>query len=396
MSAVKHSRGLNILGITPDPSFIRCLRLEMPLMNMKKNGLIDGFFIADSNLTYVPDDVEFNALWLQRVENADLIQYLSEGVNNKYLYDIDDLLIGKRSYGDALYNIERVGVKQALSRCKVLTVTTERLGGLLEVYSQSSLAAKTFVCPNGFEYPYSLRVPKIPEGLWWASSDYAALTSSREPILKAISEFAKENDLIMYCSGVLDEDIKSAFAKIIDLGMVSYWHHKTILASLPAMIGVAPLETHADQATLDFINGKSDLKMTEFGGFGHSGVYSQALPYVDTELQTGVLVENTQKAWAEGLEYIYRQGWQKAQEEQKRIIAHRHMDRLVRECWWPAIGQVLLDHPISGRELKLGMPKLKFNAQWYLKRYPDVLKSGMDPYEHYIQYGQKEGRFPGP
>ncbi len=35
-----------------------------------------------------------------------------------------------------------------------------------------------------------------------------------------------------------------------------------------------------------------------------------------------------------------------------------------------------------------------FNKRWYLKTYPDVKKSGMDPIEHYLKYGWKDGRNP--
>jgi hypothetical protein len=122
------------------------------------------------------------------------------------------------------------------------------------------------------------------------------------------------------------------------------------------MIGVAPLETQADQATLDFISGKSDLKMTELGGFGHPGVYSQAPPFLDTDLQTGVLVANTEHNWLDGLEFIYRQGWRQIATEQRHIIQLRHMDRLTRECWSMAIEPVILEHPLSGKALKQGLP----------------------------------------
>ncbi|QOW24166.1 hypothetical protein INQ43_10705 [Lysobacter sp. H23M47] len=35
-----------------------------------------------------------------------------------------------------------------------------------------------------------------------------------------------------------------------------------------------------------------------------------------------------------------------------------------------------------------------FDRQWYLDRYPDVVKSGMDPVEHYLRYGAEESRNP--
>lgn len=37
-----------------------------------------------------------------------------------------------------------------------------------------------------------------------------------------------------------------------------------------------------------------------------------------------------------------------------------------------------------------------FQAEWYLKRYPDVAKSGLDPWDHFDRFGWAEGRLPNP
>lgn len=37
-----------------------------------------------------------------------------------------------------------------------------------------------------------------------------------------------------------------------------------------------------------------------------------------------------------------------------------------------------------------------FDSQWYLKRYPDVIKSGLDSREHYLWIGRRLGRFGAP
>lgn len=37
-----------------------------------------------------------------------------------------------------------------------------------------------------------------------------------------------------------------------------------------------------------------------------------------------------------------------------------------------------------------------FNLAWYTGRYPDVLQAGMDPLEHFLSHGGREGRDPGP
>lgn len=36
----------------------------------------------------------------------------------------------------------------------------------------------------------------------------------------------------------------------------------------------------------------------------------------------------------------------------------------------------------------------KFDPKFYVKRYPDVAASGLDPEEHYVHHGMKEGRPP--
>ena len=39
-------------------------------------------------------------------------------------------------------------------------------------------------------------------------------------------------------------------------------------------------------------------------------------------------------------------------------------------------------------------PSPIFDTAWYLKEYPDIKKSGINPFVHYIKNGQKEGRKP--
>ncbi len=36
------------------------------------------------------------------------------------------------------------------------------------------------------------------------------------------------------------------------------------------------------------------------------------------------------------------------------------------------------------------------DAEWYLRRYPDLAEASVDPYEHYWEHGWREGRDPGP
>ncbi len=46
------------------------------------------------------------------------------------------------------------------------------------------------------------------------------------------------------------------------------------------------------------------------------------------------------------------------------------------------------------REYKIISKSKYFSKKWYLKMYPDVAESKMDPVKHYLEHGWKEGRNP--
>lgn len=54
----------------------------------------------------------------------------------------------------------------------------------------------------------------------------------------------------------------------------------------------------------------------------------------------------------------------------------------------------------SGRRQRQDLETIKssalFDGNWYLERYPDIAKVNMDPALHYLRYGAREGRNPGP
>ncbi len=39
---------------------------------------------------------------------------------------------------------------------------------------------------------------------------------------------------------------------------------------------------------------------------------------------------------------------------------------------------------------------MAFDAAWYLEQYPDIAAAGIDPFQHYLEHGKKEGRFGAP
>lgn len=47
-------------------------------------------------------------------------------------------------------------------------------------------------------------------------------------------------------------------------------------------------------------------------------------------------------------------------------------------------------------DLKIVRASSYFDAEWYLKKYPDVKRSGVEAALHYLKFGAKEERDPGP
>ena len=56
-----------VLAITVDNFAVRQLRLEMPLCNLKRNGLIEDYRITDHHFDNLPDNYQFNTVWVQRL-----------------------------------------------------------------------------------------------------------------------------------------------------------------------------------------------------------------------------------------------------------------------------------------------------------------------------------------
>jgi len=55
---------------------------------------------------------------------------------------------------------------------------------------------------------------------------------------------------------------------------------------------------------------------------------------------------------------------------------------------------LLLAHFLARKSSGLVSPLAEFDPAFYLSRYPDVAAAGVDPFEHYLLYGFREGRDP--
>ena len=353
----EHGGGLRVLAVAEDPrGLVTACRVLAPLLTLKRLGVVQEFLVADSTLAGLPNDFAFDVLWVQRAPHPRVARRIAERFAGGYLHDMDDLLVTEPGYIAPGELPEREPLVALVERAAVFTAPSRRLVELVERRAGVSVMSKAVVCPNALEFPLQPpRTPARPRGLILTQSHRLALTESREEVLSAVREFAAQEGLPLYYFGpppeVLGGGVRKLLGPIVECGYLDFWRYHATLASWPAMIGIAPLETVGDAATLDFVAAKSDIKLVEFGGFGHPGVYSSASPYRDSELRSGVLTDNSAASWKQALGAVLNDGWSGIADEQRAIVEARSLDRVALESWAPALQAARLPERRSCAEL---------------------------------------------
>jgi len=338
-----------VLAITPNIGTIAELRIINPLRSLHRQKIITGYKVTDFSLSQIMNDFDYyDVIIIQRTVPTYIYKRLeSHGI--PYILDVDDNLLANAAYRDIKAELDLI---PGLAGCSILTTPNDRLVDQLEKYSQKSLKNKSHLTPNALPYPKKENLDiNQPNQILWIQSDISALTESREDIVKAVSDISKKYELPIILIGRSVINGESLPNQIV-MGEIDFTSNLQLLEFCSTSIGIAPLETKTDEETLDFIAGKSDLKMLLFTGYGHPGVYSNSPPYTDSPFQKyGKLVPNTYSAWYEALEYQYNQGWKEIKEYASEIQNERHIDKIALECWLPAFKKCLLTKPKQGREI---------------------------------------------
>ncbi len=388
-----------VLGIVPGVSALLDLRLGNPLRGLQRQGYIEGFSVTAPPFDSLKHDITlYDAVAVQRtMPEAIYMALVNSSV--RFLLDVDDNLLA----GAAFRNGGAEPLLVTGLRCAdALTTPNPRLVKLLEKYSGMPLAHKAFITPNALPYPADLRASSQPTQIIWIQSDIAALTASRESVLRSVEEFSKRHQLPIVLIGrnVLE---RPQFTHQMVMGEIDFTANLQFLEFAETSIGVAPLETNSDQETLDFIAGKSDLKILLFNGYGHPGVFSDSPPYGESALRCHArVIANTYADWTDALDYQYREGWRTVSEHSRTIREERHMDRVCRESWIPALESVRLTKPIRGKDFyeifrsTSQMADDPASRLGYLAKNHDVafgyVSNSRTSWDHYEEHGRLEGR----
>lgn len=376
-----------VLALTLDENLLRKARLIQPLEALLRMGWIGGYSILwHRDFIEHQHHTHYDIIWIQRegsVHNP-LLEYLTQV---PFLFDIDDLLLSRPGFVRIPFERQRE-MKDFIRRCSVLSACNSRLAKSLYKRVGEDLENKTIITPNGFDFPpEARRCGETPRAVVWTSSDFSSLEASGPEIIPALRDFCEERKLPLWIIGAFHEKMARELPMARPLGTLDFWQHKNFLASFDRLLPVSPLETVSDDESLEFIQSKSDIKMVEYGGNGQCGVYSDALPFTDTDLKTGVIAANDRAAWAEALREAAGRSALECAAEAEAIRRKRHMLKLATSCWAEALNGALLPDPVTRLKIE------EILNPWVRRQFSGAVHSATSEEEEIERKKEFERRF---
>ncbi len=400
-----------VLVLSEQGANMQAIRVDLPLGALHREGGIGGYAIwSKGRLRFstrpAEADPAFDAIWVQRDLPPDLALALG-GLGRPYLLDMDDNLLVSPAYRRPFSPAQLQASRSLVRGCTALTTGSDRLAALLQEHAHATLVDRALTCCNLASEQPSWVAPAPPTCVVWASSDTPALTGGYLGIVRAVRDFCLGYGLRLVCIGAPPPGLAlEGGVETEHLGMMPYHAYLQHLRSLAPAILVAPLDTEADPATQDFIDGKSDIKVLEALVTGLAGVFSDARPYRDTSLPTPILCRNDHPGWIAGLErarQICLNGMPRPTLPAARMASGPGL-----QGWADALGRVRLRRPMPLSELERALaltrttlvrrllPPGDFDAAWYVSVNTDVEQAvaagQITAYGHYAAHGFFEGR----
>ena len=345
----------SVLWVTlfPVGGALSILRGENILFDLFYRDEISGYGILSSRDLRVVGNVSyFDVVCCQR-EGSNVSNIRDIILNDTFILDLDDLLFANACYRkdsfDAWKKNHLSETLELLLNCQKLSVTSNRLAVLLEKYTNVDCLGKSVVIPNCLVFPDSFadRSVNKTQALIWTSSDLAALVKSRDDVIEASFDFCDSKCIPIYLFGKFPNNLGINYDKIKNFGMVDFMQHKQLLHKLSGkVIAISPLETDADLQTLDFISGKSDLKIVEYGGYGIECVYSDSDAFAQSDLQINYMPKNKYDDWVSALNQAYENP-QISEDNVSEIRFRRSVSRVSFDYWLPTFKNCIRDKIIE-------------------------------------------------
>jgi glycosyltransferase involved in cell wall biosynthesis len=300
-------------------------RIQMPGKYLNKKEDIHYKITTEYNLS----SIEWaDLIVLQKQSNPKALPFIEHALNRnkKIVTEVDDDYFNIPSWNPAHkhYKDKSDDVSIFYKKSHALTVTTEYLSKQLNKFNSN-----THVIPNYIDFDYLDKISKNPnksKNLKFLDKNNKILDKENslkmmedrltigwggspthlkdlEQATDALIRLCKENKniLVVMMACTTDRIIKEIPQdQLLLIAPVPIFLYYDILSSINLDIAICPIEDNT------FNRSKSNLKFLEFSSFGFPCVASKVENYAKTinHLETGILVDNTNDSWFEGLKLM--------------------------------------------------------------------------------------------
>lgn len=226
-------------------------------------------------------------------------------MGKRVIYDIDDFLPAFPAYsGGTNLNRKLDGIRAHIEAASVVTTATEFLKEQIDRY----FGIKSVLVPNGFnvERHYKYKTDVEEARIIFTNADLIKVNQFKDGFFRSMNRVLNANPETTFDIISDPNDELGRFVRGNKLGNMAWFDHKKELASRGYNIGVVPLGGYDDSDALLFNSCKSPIKYLEYGGLKIAGVYSKSPIYeqVVTNMETGILIENSEDDWFAALELL--------------------------------------------------------------------------------------------
>jgi hypothetical protein len=407
------------------------IRLLLPLTKEVVANAVKVRFGPIDDLEFQRADVVIaHRISLSSLEQVEKIRKYCRLNNAKFVYDIDDdfLALGSDHSQSATYEVFKPIVGYALTSADQIWVSTQTLA---DRYRQ--FARDIAVVPNALDRRVWKPASAAPRRNQAVQFLYMGTTTHRKDfsslVLPGFRRLREEfrNKINLTLIGVTDERHSDAGYSTVDVPpgiALTYPAFANWLQSLgPYDIGLAPL------LDTSFNRAKSHIKQLEYSALGLATIAADLPPYRDSAYsKSTVLAEPTADAFYLAMRGLVIDSDRRRElQDAARVIAHENVcdaendeprlqliEELASRDKRPASSSIsngLVESREGDRQpayngvpLKISPAEMTpaqiikesglFDPVWYVNTYQDVATSGMDPLEHYVEYGAQEWRNP--
>ena len=402
------------------------IRLFLPLTKEVVMRAMNVAFvpIEDAHLRRA-DVIIAHRISLTCVEDVERVERYCRSNKAKFAYDLDDDLLGLDSDHVNFEGFDRLKpvVRRALESADQIWTATEVLAERCREFGPDVVTI-----PNALDRRIWSPPIATPEDGRVTRFLYMGTPTHREDlatiVLPAFSRLERElgEKVSLTVIGVTDRTASTAQYSVLNVPpnvTLSYPAFASWLQSQgPFDVGLAPLiDTTFNQA-------KSNIKQLEYAGLGLPTIAADLPPYHDTSCAArgAVLAEPTAEGFYRAMHRLvcdrgerrtmqlaarnlaYEQLGPAAEQEPRiqiieKLIGNAGPSRATSIGPLPVNGvepgrKELVTHLLDSLELRRVEKSGLFDADWYLRTYPDVAAAGVDPLVHYLTKGGWEQRNP--